>query len=75
MSSLFGADDAAPPVATVNGNRNPLVSLAVALITAVLYVLDQFKNLVAWCTITFPGYVRCHTGAKGVDRMLMYPGV
>lgn len=34
---------------------NPLVSLAVAIIKAVLYVLDQFKTLVTWCTITFPG--------------------
>jgi lysophospholipid hydrolase len=33
---------------------NPLVSLAVAMIKAVLYVLDQVKNLVTWCTITFP---------------------
>jgi hypothetical protein len=36
---------------------NPLVGLAVAAIHAILYVLDQFKNLVTWCTITFPGYV------------------
>ena len=34
---------------------NPLVGLAVAAINAILYVLDQFKNLVTWCTITFPG--------------------
>ena len=34
---------------------NPLVGLAVAAINAILYVLDQFKNLVTWCTMTFPG--------------------
>lgn len=42
------------PLAT---EGNPLVSLAVAVIKAVLYVLDQVKNLVTWCTITFPGYI------------------
>jgi hypothetical protein len=36
---------------------NPLVSLAIAAIKAVLYVLDQSKNLVTWCTLTFPGLV------------------
>jgi hypothetical protein len=39
-----------------NGKSNPLVGLAVAAINAILYVLDKFKNLVTWCTITSPGY-------------------
>lgn len=43
----------------VGGKSNPLVGLAVAAINAILYVLDQFKNMVTWCTITFPGYVPC----------------
>ena len=58
---------------------NPLVSLAVAMIKAVLYVLDQVKNLVTWCTITFPRYapypplsLTCYmyvTRAKELTRM------
>jgi hypothetical protein len=41
----------------VSGKSNPLVGLAVTALNAILYVLDQFKNLVTWCTLTFPGYV------------------
>jgi len=46
------------PLDTGEGRAgNPLISLAVAAIHAVMYVLDQTKNLVTWCTITFPSYV------------------
>jgi hypothetical protein len=46
------------PLGTGEGRAgNPLISLAVAAIHAVMYVLNQTKNLVTWCTITFPSYV------------------
>lgn len=53
MSSLDFLPDLEKGMETADGN--PLVGLAIAAINAILYVLDQFKNLVTWCTITFPG--------------------
>ena len=53
MSSLDFLPDLEKGMETEDGN--PLVGLAIAAINAILYVLDQFKNLVTWCTITFPG--------------------
>lgn len=35
-------------------NGNPLVDLAVAVIYAILYVLQCVKALAAWATITVP---------------------
>lgn len=44
-------------------NGNPLVALAVAVIKAILYVLDSIRSLATWLTITLPGYVQeCSLG-------------
>jgi hypothetical protein len=45
---VIGVDQ---PTATVG---NPLVALAVAVIYAVLYVLNSIRAIVAWLTITLP---------------------
>jgi lysophospholipid hydrolase len=36
---------------------NPLVALAVAVIGAILYVLQGIEWMVAWVTLTIPRYV------------------
>jgi len=60
----------------ISGDSNPFVRLAVAAINAILYVLDQFKNLVTWCTITYPGYVQTQVKKSliysYIVRMLQY---
>jgi lysophospholipid hydrolase len=47
-----------------DGGGNPLVTLAVAVIYAILYVLDSIRALVTWLTITLP---RCVLDSAIVD--------
>jgi hypothetical protein len=52
-------------------NGNPLVALAVAVIKAILYVLDSIRSLATWLTITLPGYVHeCSFRMRGAHVYL-----
>ena len=42
------------PATMPEGNGNPLVGLAFAVIYAILYVLDGIKRVVTWVTIIIP---------------------
>lgn len=41
-------------LSSADTNGNPLVALAVAVIGAILYVLNGIKWMVGWVTITIP---------------------
>lgn len=38
----------------LDGSSNPLVSLAITCIQAILHVLQRVRDLIAWLTITLP---------------------